>query len=333
MFKAADFLPVLSELNSNPVSGEALAKRLRLSRTAVWKKIHTLQKMGFPIRTLTRRGYIFDGTADFSLAALHFSDALKPWAQPHYELTTTSTQDLALHAARSGIPEGHFWLSELQTQGRGRLDRPWSSGFGGLWFSLVLRPQIPPSKAASIGLVAALSLVHALENVVHVKAWLKWPNDLVVGGLGRGDAWGKGFKKVAGFLTQMSGEMDRTEWIVLGVGLNVFNAIPAELKQTAMALKDVNMGPDVRQSKGLRAELLKGFFEDFYPAYRDWQRKGFANFQMEYWKRYSRPDQSCTLKTANGEIRGIARGVDASGAIIIESRRKKQVVLEGEIVL
>jgi BirA family biotin operon repressor/biotin-[acetyl-CoA-carboxylase] ligase len=322
--RAAELLPLLSALGRTPVSGQTLARKLHLSRTAVWKQIHELKAAGLPITTLSRRGYVLEGMPDFSLAALRFAGAIESWARPHYELSAVSTQVLAKQAALGGIPEGHFWVSELQTGGRGRLERVWSSGFGGLWFSLVLRPQVPPARAASIGLVAALTLSRAIEKVSGIPARLKWPNDVLVA------TRPKGFKKVAGFLTEMSGEVDKTDWVVLGVGLNVFNELPEELRGIAAALGDFNTK---KSGAWTRGDLLAEFLKEFYAAYRVWQRTGFLLFRDAYWHQYSKPNQPCVLKTAGGELRGIACSVDASGALVLEVRRQKKTVLEGEIVL
>jgi BirA family biotin operon repressor/biotin-[acetyl-CoA-carboxylase] ligase len=322
MFRAADLLPLLSALKPAAISGERLAQRLKITRTAVWKQIRILEKMGFPIRSLPREGYVLEGIPDFSLPSLKLKGALRHWAKPHYDLSIPSTQRLAMQAAQGGIPEGHFWIAEIQTQGRGRLEREWSSGFGGIWFSLVLRPQVPPSKAASIGLVAALEWARTIEQKTKIKARLKWPNDLVVE-VRRGK-----FKKIAGFLTQMSGEVDKTDWIVLGMGINVFNKIPAELDGKAASLDNVGAGHRPCGRDDLLTEFLKGF----YASYRQWQRHGFPAFQKDYWAHYARPNESCLLKTAMGDIRGVARGVDGTGAIVLESRRKVRTVLEGEIV-
>jgi BirA family transcriptional regulator, biotin operon repressor / biotin---[acetyl-CoA-carboxylase] ligase len=329
MSRPADLLPLLSALKSSAVSGERLARQLKMTRTAVWKQIRALEKMGFPISPRKRRGYALAGTPDFSLCALKFKGALRHWAKPHYELSAPSTQRLALQAAQGGIPEGHFWIAETQSAGRGRLERPWSSGFGGLWFSLVLRPQVPPSRAASIGLVAALEWVRAIEKKTKIKARLKWPNDILIPSPDLRSVQGEGqpFKKVAGFLTQMSGEIDKTDWIVLGMGINVFNRIPSDLKDRATSLGQSGALPCDR------AQLLTEFLRGFYASYRLWQRHGFAAFQADYWAHYARPNEPCVLKAASGDIRGIARGVDPTGAILIESQRKMRAVLEGEIVL
>jgi len=331
--------PVLEILSSKPISGQWLAKQLRVTRAGVWKQIRALQALHFPIKSHAKLGYSLDVSTAFPLLNPKFSAPLSHWAKPHLELSSTSTQVLAKRAAHSGAPEGHLWLSEVQSQGRGRLGRVWESGFGGLWFSLILRPQVPPSRAGTIGMLAALILAETIQAATKLPARLKWPNDVLL-------PVGKGFRKVAGFLTEMSGEIDKTEWIVLGVGLNVHNRLPKSLESVAISLTTSSPagsggGPLYRPPTttsgatlpGLREEILETFLKRFYAAYRIWQRQGFEPFVQPYWKLYFKPKQPVELRTGQGVIRGIARCVDASGAIIVESRRKNRAVLEGDIVL
>jgi len=344
--------PVLGKLSAKPISGEALARALKVTRAAVWKQIRALQALGFPIRSHAKRGYSVDVSSPFSLLNPHFSTPLSHWAKLHLELSTASTQILAKRAAHSGVPEGHFWVSEVQTQGRGRLGRQWNSGFGGLWFSLILRPQVPPSRASSIGMLAALTLAETIQAVTRQKTYLKWPNDIVLKAnlhsvlcnqpqhskfssesrsqrlitecrVQSNNPW----RKVAGFLTEMSGEMGKTEWIVLGVGLNVHNRLPESLGGVATALSEHS------QTTISRETLLADFLKRFQGAYRTWQREGFEAYRQPYWKRYFQPDQRVQLRTGSGMIRGLARSVDPSGAIIVESRRRNRAVLEGDIIL
>ena len=167
------------------------------------------------------------------------------------------TQTLAKEGGMAGLPEGHLWIAETQSRGRGRLERLWESAYGGLWFSLLLRPPVPPSRIPPLTLLAGLCLRNAIAKICGVDAKLKWPNDLIVpspqprqdyrrvagslatspdmhGGRGRGRAAGEGsFKKLAGILTEMSGQMDRTDWVVIGVGLNVNNTISKGLAELA----------------------------------------------------------------------------------------------------
>jgi len=296
------------------VSGEKLAKHLAVSRVAVWKHVNALKDLGFPLTSAERNGYRLGVPADCSL--LKFAASKPTWGIPHYFLNTHSTQTLAKVGAVSGLTEGHLWLAETQSKGRGRLERIWESPYGGLWFSLLVRPDMPPSLMPPLTLVAGLCLRDAIESVCRVDAKLKWPNDLMVDS-----------KKIAGILTEMSGQMDRTDWTVIGVGLDVNNAIAKPLTKIATSLYQLTGKP------WKRAVILRSFLEIFRPAYRRFEKQGFEPFQMRYWSHYARPDSPVTIRTPHGLIKGIARGVDASGAIMIESRRKIRTISEGEIVV
>ncbi len=294
------------------VSGELLAKRLKVSRVAIWKQVQALAGMGFPIESAERRGYRFSVTPDPSL--MDWRPAKGSWTIPHYFLTTRSTQTLAKEGGVSGLPEGHLWIAEMQSKGRGRLERVWESPYGGLWFSLLLRPSLPAPRIPPLTLLAGLCLREAIEKTCGVQARLKWPNDLLVQG-----------KKLAGVLTDMSGQIDRTEWVVLGIGVNVHNTVPRSLRGRAISVAELTG----KRSK--RAALLAAFLDEFRPAYRRFQKEGFGPFQARYWSHYDAPRQPVTLQTTDGQVRGVAIGVNASGALLIESRDKIRAFSEGEI--
>lgn len=332
------------------LSGASLAKELGLSRAAIWKQVQTLRHQGIPIQSQSKTGYRLSGPSDFSLTHFKCPRSLQGWLKVHYEISTASTQRLAKTGAQAGLPEGHLWVSEIQSAGRGRLARVWESPFGGLWFSLLLRPSLPAGKVPPLTLVAALALAESAGELIGQNIYLKWPNDLVVW---RQNRW----KKVAGILTEMSGETDRTEWVVMGIGANVNNSIPSNLKDKAIALRELDdasplekgesggispwgrIPPNLPFAKGgafkliPRAKLLSLFLQKFKPLYLDFQRRGFAPFQNRYWARYGQANRTVRIQTSGGEIQGIARGVDPVGMLIIESRRKMVHISEGEIVL
>jgi BirA family biotin operon repressor/biotin-[acetyl-CoA-carboxylase] ligase len=186
-------IELLKALDGRPgqlVSGEVLAKRLGISRTGVWKQLQSIKNAGLPIEGTSRLGYRFIASFDSSLASFQSTG----WGTSHYFLTTSSTQALGKGGATSGLPEGHFWMAETQTKGRGRLDRSWESNYGGLWFSLLLRPKVPAAGVPPLTLLVGLALRDAVEKVTGVSVKLKWPNDLLVSS-----------RKVAGILTEMSG--------------------------------------------------------------------------------------------------------------------------------
>ena len=311
---------LLRALDGKPgqaVSGEQLARRLGVSRTAVWKQIKMLKSLGLPLQSTGRQGYILKTPFDKSLASYRGP----AWIHPHYQVSTASTQTMAKAGAASGLPEGHLWMAELQTKGRGRLDRRWDSAYGGLWFSLLLRPRLSPLRVAPITLLAGLCLREAIQKVCKVQARLKWPNDIVVASPRHAD------KKLAGILTEMSGQLERTEWLVIGVGVNVNNILPVNLSPLAVSLYALTGAVTAR------SRLLDAFLASFHAGYARFCKQGFAPFCESYWKHYAAPGQPVRLQTSEGIISGRAVGVHASGAIVIKSGEKTRMCSEGEIVL
>jgi BirA family biotin operon repressor/biotin-[acetyl-CoA-carboxylase] ligase len=299
------------------LSGQILARNLGISRMAVWKQIQSMKNVGLPIESTGRQGYRLQAPFDSSLVRFSAPHGITP----HYFLNTPSTQTLAKAGAAAGLPEGHLWIAETQSKGRGRVVRLWESGYGGLWFSLLLRPKVSASRVPPLALIAGMALRDAVETISGVKAKLKWPNDVVVG---TGD--GK-FKKLAGILTEMSGQTDRTEWVSIGVGLNVNNTVSKELSGRAVSLYGLT------GKASPRARFLERFIHHLYGNYAGYQKEGFEPYRRAYWSSYFAPDQPVHLKTAEGALLGRARGVDGFGRIMIESRRKIRPISEGEIIL
>lgn len=297
-----------------PHSGESLAHQLGISRVAVWKHVQALVGMGFPIQSGERTGYRLDPPFDPSLLDLTPRSLRRN--VPHYFLSTRTTQALAKEGGAAGLPEGHLWIAETQTKGHGRLERVWESAYGGLWFSLLLRPKLPAARVPPLTLLAGLCLRDAIEDVTGVKAALKWPNDLFVGS-----------QKLAGVLTEMSGQMDRTDWVVVGIGVNVNNVLSRTLRACATTLAALS-GKTLE-----RAPILAMFLKRFWPAYDRFQKRGFEPFVKVYWQRAYRPGKPVAIQTSSGRIKGRSVGVDGSGAILIESGRKIQSIFEGEIIL
>lgn len=191
-----------------PLSGEALARELGVSRVALWKRVEALRAAGYPVEA-GRRGY-----------RLGRSDKPLPWEFPGDEATTfhfdtlESTMDEALRRGWDGAPEGVV-VAEHQTQGRGRADRSWTSAGGDLLVTQWLRPALPAAFAGSLALEALTLMSETLEELYGLDVRLKWPNDLVVGE-----------RKVGGLLVETFGAADRPRLCTVGLGLNV-HGLPA----------------------------------------------------------------------------------------------------------
>lgn len=184
-----------------PVSGEALAVELGVSRVALWKRVEALKAWGYGIEA-SRKGYTL--SRDDGLAVW---DLDPPGPVVLFGLAG-STMDEALELARSGAPSGAMVLALGQSAGRGRGGESWESPAGGLYFSIVLRSALPPSHAGALSLEAALALTEELAEAGVRGAAFAWPNTVDRAG-----------SKVAGILVEPHGDLGAASSYVVGIGI------------------------------------------------------------------------------------------------------------------
>jgi BirA family biotin operon repressor/biotin-[acetyl-CoA-carboxylase] ligase len=202
------------------VSGQALSDKLGISRVAIWKHIQKLQALGYDILATTK-GYQLDNSPDVPY----------PWEFPgreskiFYYPELPSTMDAAKNLARKGCPDFTTVIAGRQISGRGRLQREWLSEKGGLYFTMVLRPDLPPVLSFRVSFLASLTLAGILHEAFGIEARVKWPNDILVDE-----------RKVAGMLSELEAEADRVAFINIGIGINVNND-PAPIAPEATSLK------------------------------------------------------------------------------------------------
>lgn len=224
---------LLKRLKSEPgyVSGEALSKALGVSRTSVWKHVGELRKEGYNILSSPNNGYKLAGLpAKLNARELAYGldTAFMGKDIRCYDIID-STNSMAKKAAAEGCDEGTVIIADVQTAGRGRRGRSWSSiGGKGIWMSVVLRPEMAIEDIQLITLSASVAVVRAIFNITGIETGIKWPNDIILDG-----------KKVCGILTEMSSEVDRINYLVLGIGLNVNHRpedFPPEIRDIATSL-------------------------------------------------------------------------------------------------
>ncbi|WP_428897398.1 BirA family transcriptional regulator [Parelusimicrobium proximum] len=169
-----------------------------------------------------------------------------------------TTQNLAKELARSGADSGTVVIAEDQTAGRGQFDRGWISGKGGLFVSLVLRPEKPMELNASLSLKVASVISGVLTKLYGIKTKIKYPNDVLAYHPKK-----KKWLKICGILIESSAAGMNAEWLVIGAGINLNNKIPASLP-AAVSVKNIT-GKEY-DLRALEAALL----EEFSLRYRDW---------------------------------------------------------------
>ncbi|NTW05163.1 MAG: biotin--[acetyl-CoA-carboxylase] ligase, partial [Peptococcaceae bacterium] len=195
------------------LSGEKISKKIGISRTAVWKHITALRQEGYSIEAMPKIGYRLLDIPD-RLYPEEIRDNLTTVSlgrNIYYFKTVQSTNQEARRLAQEGVPHGALIIAEEQTGGKGRFGRVWFSPKTlGIWASLVLRPEISPENAPPVTMLAAVAVAVAVENITGIALGIKWPNDLLYEN-----------KKACGILTEMNGEMDKVNFLILGLGINV----------------------------------------------------------------------------------------------------------------
>ena len=223
----------------NSISGEALGRSLGVSRVAVWKHVEELRSLGYDVAA-TSRGYRLQSSPDLLLPG-----EFPGWEdRVHHFAQVDSTMRLARELARKGAPQGTLVTAEIQTGGRGRLDRSWMSPPGGVYLTLVARPGAAVVMAPRINLVASVAVSTAVEHLLGVPARVKWPNDVLVDG-----------KKLCGILAEMEAELDAVRFVNVGIGLNA-NSHVSELQVGAVSLVELLGHPIDR--KAIARAIVEG---------------------------------------------------------------------------
>ncbi|MBU3089204.1 biotin--[acetyl-CoA-carboxylase] ligase [Clostridium gasigenes] len=246
----------LLKSNKNYISGEEISKLIGITRSSVWKYINMLKKDGYIIDGISNKGYKLICEADLISLNEIKSNLTTTFMgkELHYFKEVTSTNSTAKDLAIKDAPNGTLVISEIQTSGKGRLGRIWTSPKGGIWASLILRPDIEPINCPKITLIAAAAEAITLESY-NLKPEIKWPNDLLLKN-----------KKFSGILTEMSCDMDRVNYIILGFGINVNLSkedIPNDLLDKATSLS-IEYGCNLN-----RTELLCNYLQNFETLYNE----------------------------------------------------------------
>ncbi len=313
-------LEMLRVAGANFVSGENIAQKLEVSRTAIWKHIQILRKKGYKITSSERLGYKLDETPDLLLPEIIQYDLqtkiIAADSQIFYKSSIDSTNELAKRLAYHGAPEGTIVVAEEQTGGKGRLERSFfSPKEKGIWFSVILRPQCTPKDAPKFTLMAAVAVARAMERF-NLRAEIKWSNDILYDG-----------RKLVGILTEMSAEIGCVNYIVVGIGINVNvrrEEFPADIREIATSLSEM-AGENLN-----RAEFLRALLEEFDKLYI------FSNFEeiFKLWRQYNITlGKKVTVFSAeSGEIfTGTAIDIDAEGALIVETGGERKIVYAGDV--
>mgnify|MGYP000319883578 CR=1 FL=1 len=301
------------------VSGQELCERFGVSRTAVWKAINQLKKDGYEIEAVQNRGYRIVGTPDIlsenELSSIRKTDWIGK--KIYYYDETDSTNVRASRLAEEGAEHGTLVVADQQDAGKGRRGRGWSSLPGtGIFMTLILKPELNPSNASMLTLVAAMAVAKGITRCTGMEAKIKWPNDIVING-----------KKVVGILTEMSAQMDYVNYIVIGIGINVGNEeFPEEIKDVATSIY-LESGKHV--NRAMLIEKIWEEFEDYYELYEKTQ--DLSSLVKEYDSYLVNRGQKVRVLDSKEPYEGKAMGITDRGELIVDSWEARRLVSAGEV--
>jgi len=240
-------------------------------------------------------------------------DRLIPQGISRYDVVS-STNEKAKETLDEGMQEGAVILAARQASGRGRYGRAWASPPGGLYLSIILKPE--ERGVQLLSLLSGLPVVHTLRRF-GVESSLKWPNDVLVDD-----------RKICGILCE--GVYRRSVfWAVVGIGINVavdLRRLPPDVQSSATSIRREN-GRDA-DVESVLADLLKEY-DDFYGAYA---RKETGRLLSEYRGTCTTLGESVVIETAKGRVSGRAIDVSSDGALVLDSGGRRVEVFEGTVV-
>lgn len=301
---------ILRELINNKnryLSGQELSAKFGISRTAVWKHINKLKEEGYIIESATNKGYVLIESPD-KLHPVEIKELLKTKFIGNdiiYLDSVDSTNSYGKRLAENGFSDGTVIIAEEQTSGRGRLGRDWVSPKGkGIWMTIMLKPEIKPNLASQVTLIAALAVLKAIKAAYDMDIMIKWPNDLVING-----------KKVCGILAELGAEIERVNYLCVGIGIN------ANLDESDFKNQSLDMATSLKIAAGMEVERKKliahilDIFEEYYSMFLE---KGSLEFMIEEYKKYLiNMGKEVRLVAKNEEMHATAEDITYEGHLLV----------------
>lgn len=292
-------------------SGSELAARLGLSRTAVWKQIKALDKLGLEVAAVSGKGYRLSQPVellDQPTIESSFTPLAAEWLgsmEIHHQVS--STNQYLVESVKKGFSRGAVCLAEMQTAGKGRSGKQWVSPFGSnIYLSLLWRFGQGPAALSGLSLAVGVAIMRALVKMGVYDAGLKWPNDIF---------WGN--KKLGGILIEVMGETNGPCAAVIGLGLNVYVSVQSGrlISQDWVDLEKI-----LGTARPSRNALVSQILNELVSILADYEKTGIQPY-LEEWRRW---DCVCgkqvRLDTGNSEVRGKVLGITDEGLLIIRDQ-------------
>jgi BirA family biotin operon repressor/biotin-[acetyl-CoA-carboxylase] ligase len=313
-FIRSQLIQILS--NNEFHSGEELGKQFNLSRAAISNHIKVLSSLGLDIYSVTGRGYRLAQ----SLQLLDHKQILALLPELHKSpleiLNVIDSTNQYLKDKLNSLSNGHTCLAEAQTAGRGRHGRKWVSPYAAsLYLSMHWSFAGGYSALSGLSLAIGVAIVNTLERCDIQGAQLKWPNDIYAQG-----------KKLAGVLIEVEGQIGSGCQAIVGIGLNM--TLPQNVEDISQPWIDIDSLSNQTTNRNVLAGVL---IDELIKCLQRFEKEGFAAF-IDKWRALDiYANQPIKLVTGQQAITGICRGVDGSGAILLETENGLQAHHGGEI--
>lgn len=314
-------LEILRNREGEYISGEILSEQLNISRTAVWKGIHSLKEKGYKIEGINNKGYRFLEDAVDNISKYEIEKKLadnKLWNNVYCFETIDSTNNYAKKDIEK-LFHGDIIIADEQLKGRGRMDKVfYSPKESGIYMTFILKENIFPDSIKLLSLGISNAVCRAIEEETGIIPELTW-NDIRVGE-----------KKVCGILTEYSIEVEtgKAEYLIVGIGINVNNTeFPKELRDKVTSLR-IFSGQEINR-KNLIISILNEIEKIVQNKKYISQRKKIL---YEYMERTKLLNKKVEVKVIDKKIIGTVRGInDRGGLIIIKENGRKEIIYNGEL--
>jgi len=300
------------------VSGEEISHAMGFSRAGAWKYISKLREDGYNISAVPNRGYCLESGPDkvygYDIAGLLNTKVIGKRSIHHYD-KIDSTNSKAYELAETGVDEGTIVIAESQTHGRGRLGRKWVSPEpGGVYMSIILRPDLGTDEIPAITIVAAGAVARTIKKVCGLDPGIKWPNDILING-----------KKICGILTEIKAQPDMVDFLVLGIGVNV-NTSSEKLPEGSASLKELTLRTVDR------AHFIRILLEELEHDYLKFNTEGFSPLREGCKALSIVIGRKVEVTEHHRRVKGEAIDIDEKGALVVKnSEGDLQRVFSGDV--
>ena len=307
-------------------SGEILANQFKVSRVSIWNAISEAEQFGIEIHSVRGKGYKLTHAVEL-LDESSIKRAIGEQANFfNIEVMdiTTSTNSVMMQRASEGLPHASCIATNIQTAGKGRRGRKWVSELGeNLTFSFLWRFNQGAAMLSGLSLVVGIALIRTFKQLGINQALLKWPNDLLI-------FHEKAYKKLAGILIELQGDMDGQSLAVIGIGINL-NISKKQIKkidQPAIDLQTIiqeSMNPN---------NLIALIIKELARVLSEFELNGFSSLKEEWVMSHAFHEKVISLTKGDGQnVIGKVIDISDEGSLILQTNKGQQNFSSGEVVL